>query len=89
MLNLQAIIDQCYRNGGYDDIDYRGEPDPPLSPKDAAWADELLKKMATLGRLVRQFVFEHPAEGRRKSGRSWPPSSSAGSSKMRTSLTEV
>ena len=38
-LNLQAIVDQCYRNGGYDDIDYRGEPDPPLAANDASWAD--------------------------------------------------
>jgi hypothetical protein len=43
-LNLQAILDQCYRNGGYDDIDYRGEPDPPLSPDDASWADALLRE---------------------------------------------
>ncbi len=44
ILDLQAIVDQCYRNGGYDDIDYRGEPDPPLSPQDAAWADALLSE---------------------------------------------
>ena len=43
-LNLQAILDQCYRNGGYDDIDYRGEPDPPLPPDDASWADGLLRE---------------------------------------------
>ena len=41
---LQAILDQCYRNGGYDDIDYRGEPDPPLSADDATWADALLRE---------------------------------------------
>jgi hypothetical protein len=28
----------------YDDIDYRREPDPPLDPADATWADELLRK---------------------------------------------
>ena len=33
-LDLQAILAQCYRNGGYDDIDYAGEPDPPLSTQD-------------------------------------------------------
>jgi hypothetical protein len=43
-LDLQAIVDQCYKNGGYDDIDYAGEPDPPLSADDAAWADVLLKE---------------------------------------------
>jgi hypothetical protein len=43
LVDLQAILDQCYRNGGYDDIDYRGEPDPPLSSQDGAWADALLR----------------------------------------------
>ena len=43
-LDLQAILEQCYRNGGYDDIDYRGEPDPPLSPEDAVWAQALLNE---------------------------------------------
>ena len=27
-LILQTIVEQCYRNGGYDDIDYKAEPDP-------------------------------------------------------------
>ena len=30
-LDLQAVVDQCYRNGGYDDIDYSAEPDPRLN----------------------------------------------------------
>jgi len=42
-LDLQAIFEQSYRNGGYDDIDYRGEPDPPLFAEDAAWSDALLR----------------------------------------------
>jgi hypothetical protein len=29
-------------NGGYTDLDYRLEPDPPLHGPDAAWADALL-----------------------------------------------
>jgi hypothetical protein len=41
-LRLQDLVTQVYRNGRYDDIDYRQEPQPPLPPKDAAWADELL-----------------------------------------------
>ncbi len=42
-LDLQALIEQCYRNGGYDaDIDYRCAPVPPLSADDAQWADALL-----------------------------------------------
>jgi hypothetical protein len=44
-LELQTLIDQCYRNGRYEeDIDYRGDPEPPLDAADAQWADELLRK---------------------------------------------
>jgi len=44
-LDLQVVIDQCYRNGGYDeDIDYSVEPDPPLGVEDAHWADTLLRE---------------------------------------------
>jgi hypothetical protein len=44
-LDLQALIDQCYRNGGYDDdLDYRRPLDPPLSPDDESWADSLLRR---------------------------------------------
>jgi hypothetical protein len=43
-LDIQAAVDQCYRNGGYDDIDYSGEPEPRLKKDDAAWADGLLKQ---------------------------------------------
>jgi len=43
-LDLQELVDQCYRNGGYDnDIDYGRDADPPLDPDDARWADELLR----------------------------------------------
>ncbi len=42
-LDLQALIEQAYRNGRYDDIDYRAQPVPPLTGEDAAWADELLR----------------------------------------------
>ena len=42
-LDLQLLVDQSYKNGGYEDIDYRRDPDPPLAPADAAWADELLR----------------------------------------------
>ena len=43
-LDLQALVDQCYRNGGYDDdIDYRRPPRPPLEPDDDRWSDELLR----------------------------------------------
>lgn len=42
-LDLQSLVTQCYRNGRYDDLDYRVEPVPPLPPDDAAWADALLR----------------------------------------------
>jgi hypothetical protein len=46
-LDLQALVDQCYETGRYDDdIDYREEPDPPLKPEDAKWADALLREHA-------------------------------------------
>lgn len=41
-LDLQAIIERCYRNGAYDDIDYRHDPSPPLSREDEAWIREHL-----------------------------------------------
>ncbi|MCY2964752.1 MAG: DUF4058 family protein [Planctomycetota bacterium] len=43
LLNLQALIEAAYENGGYDDIDYGGEPEPPLWKEDADWANELLR----------------------------------------------
>jgi hypothetical protein len=43
-LVLQALLDQCYDSASYDDIDYREEPDPPLKPEDALWADKLLRE---------------------------------------------
>jgi len=49
-LDLQALVDQCYENGGYDDVDYRVDPIPPLDPKDAVWADGLLRSKGVRGR---------------------------------------
>jgi hypothetical protein len=43
-LDLQALLEQVYRNGRYDDIDYSRTPDPPLLPEDTEWAAELLKR---------------------------------------------
>jgi hypothetical protein len=42
-LDLQALIDQCYENGGYDTIEYHEPVQPPLEPADAAWAKEWLR----------------------------------------------
>ncbi len=44
VLDLQAILDQCYDKGGYTRIDYRAPPRPPLTPADASWADEWLRR---------------------------------------------
>lgn len=43
-LDLQALIDQCYRNGRYDRLDYSGNPNPPLvDSAESEWANELLR----------------------------------------------
>jgi hypothetical protein len=42
-LDLQALIDQCYRKGAYDGtLNYGADPDPPLVGADADWANEWL-----------------------------------------------
>jgi hypothetical protein len=44
-LDLQALLERCYDNGGYaNDLDYETEPEPALPPEDAAWADALLRE---------------------------------------------
>jgi hypothetical protein len=44
-LDLQALLDLCYRNGGYDeDINYDTDPDPPLAAADARWAKAMLRQ---------------------------------------------
>lgn len=42
-LDLQSLIELCYRNGRYDRTDYTVEPDPPFDSATAVWANELLK----------------------------------------------
>ena len=42
-LDLQAVLDQAYRNGRYNRLDYAVDADPPLVGDDAKWADELLR----------------------------------------------
>jgi hypothetical protein len=43
-LDLQALLDQCYENGGYDDIDYTADPEPPLPGPAARWVAQLLRR---------------------------------------------
>ena len=46
-LDLQALVEQCYRNGAYEGtLNYAADPDPPLSGADEDWADE---RLHTLG----------------------------------------
>jgi hypothetical protein len=42
-LDVQAMIDQCYVEGGYWDLNYNIDPDPPLEGEDATWADAFLR----------------------------------------------
>jgi len=41
-LDLQALLGRVYDAAGYSDYIYRGDPQPPLHPDDAAWAREIL-----------------------------------------------
>ena len=46
LLDLQSVIDQIYEKGRYaEDIDYSEQLRPPLSPKEAEWAAELLASL--------------------------------------------
>jgi hypothetical protein len=45
VLELQPLIEQCYRRGGYDGtIDYKKDPDMAFAEAEAAWADQVLRK---------------------------------------------
>jgi hypothetical protein len=37
-VDLQALLHRVYDSAGYEDSVYRGAPEPPLAPADAAWA---------------------------------------------------
>ena len=42
-LDLQALVEQCYRNGAYDGtLDYSVDPDPPLLGAEKDWAEKHL-----------------------------------------------
>ncbi len=43
-LDLQSLVSQCYRNGRYGSIDYRGDPRPKLPSAEAKWVDGLLRE---------------------------------------------
>jgi hypothetical protein len=42
-LDVQALVEQCYRNGAYEGtLSYAADPDPPLLGAERDWADEWL-----------------------------------------------
>jgi hypothetical protein len=42
-LELQPLVEQCYRNGGYEGtLDYAADPDPPLLGAEKEWAEQWL-----------------------------------------------
>jgi hypothetical protein len=44
-LDLQALVEQCYRNGAYDGtLNYAADPDPPLLGADKQWAAQWLRE---------------------------------------------
>lgn len=44
-LDLNAVLRTAYDNAEYDvSLDYRREPEPPLSREDAAWANKILRQ---------------------------------------------
>ncbi|MDJ0619446.1 MAG: DUF4058 family protein [Calothrix sp. MO_192.B10] len=45
LLEIQALINELYDEGNYDlVIDYNQEPVPPISEKNSAWIDEILRQ---------------------------------------------
>jgi hypothetical protein len=43
VLQLQPILDACYRDGRYHRMNYRADPTPQFSEPDSRWLDELLR----------------------------------------------
>jgi hypothetical protein len=46
VLDLQPLINQCHERGRYHLLNYGLELEPPLSPQEAAWVDEILRPHA-------------------------------------------
>ena len=44
VLQLQPLLDDCYRDGRYHRIDYRAEPTPRLAESEACWMDSVLRE---------------------------------------------
>jgi hypothetical protein len=44
-VDIGRLLHALYERASYDlRIDYKREPEPPLAPQDAGWADELLRE---------------------------------------------
>jgi hypothetical protein len=46
MLQLQPVLDACYRDGRFDRLNYKIDPSPRLGEADARWLDDLLRAAA-------------------------------------------
>lgn len=44
VLELQPIVDACYRDGRYHQVDYRVDPVPRFGEEDSQWIDQLLRE---------------------------------------------
>jgi hypothetical protein len=45
-LDLQELVEKCYRNGGYEGtLNYTADPDPPLLGVDKEWAESRLQEV--------------------------------------------
>jgi hypothetical protein len=44
VLQLQTLLDDCYRDGRYQHLDYSSELMPPLEADDARWAEGILRE---------------------------------------------
>ena len=50
VFDLPSVFDRCYDNGDFArEIDYNAEPEIPISPADAMWADTLLRGKGVRG----------------------------------------
>lgn len=44
VLDLQALVDLCFEDGGYATLDFSRDPEPPLPTADAQWLEDCLKR---------------------------------------------
>ncbi|MCB0165026.1 MAG: DUF4058 family protein [Anaerolineae bacterium] len=46
-IDLGRLLHELYEQAGYYDLrlDYRAEPEPPFADGDAAWIDDLLRRI--------------------------------------------